>query len=609
MDRRTLLAFVLMFLVIMGFSELMRHDAAQNAGRAPVTTERAREQVRSEEPMGEDSARPAADPDRDALEPGDRLPAGGDADAPSSREMTAADYLEPVAGDAVEDLVTVRTPRYEITLAERGARVIGWKGLSYSDGQGGAVELLPQGDESVPYGMDAVVFGTTDLELGRKLFTADAPGTIEVNEGTRSVTFRWRTVGDLEIRKVYTFDADSYSITLDLEVAAVGPQAATARTLLGDPRQVRFGWPQGIASTEGGEDRLEQAAFRSFAKVGEDLEIKKRGGLEKDVEKVEFFDSGLISFAGVQNKYFTVVGLPRGEDPGARTGSVMLSGDQTRNLQTWSIALDSRPGGSGTIGGAGLTLYIGPQEQDRLKAFGVGLDRTMDLGWALFRPLTEATLWIMDQMRRVIPNYGVIIILFSVLTKVAFYPLTRTSTQSMKRMQLLQPKIKELQEKYKGNQEKQSKAMMELYQKEKVNPMAGCLPLLLQMPVFVALYQALAHTIALRNTPFTLWIDDLSQPDALFSLGFSLPFLGSDFNLLPLLMTATMVLQMRMTPTAQPSGQLAMMNTLMPVIFLFFFYQMPSGLVLYWLVNNVVTIYQTWRIHKTAVPEGGQQTS
>ena len=234
----------------------------------------------------------------------------------------------------------------------------------------------------------------------------------------------------------------------------------------------------------------------------------------------------------------------------------------------------------------------------------------MDLGWALFRPMTEATLWIMDQMRRYIPNYGVIIILFSVLTKLMFYPLTRTSTRSMKKMQLMQPKIKAIQEKYKDNQEKQSKATMELYKKEKVNPMAGCLPLLLQMPVFVALYQALAHTIALRNTPFVWWIQDLSKPDALFSLPLTLPLVGwTDFNLLPLLMTGTMVIQTRMTPTGQSTGQMAMMNTMMPVIFLFFFYQMPSGLVLYWLVNNLMTIYQTWRIHKTAAPEGGTQTS
>jgi YidC/Oxa1 family membrane protein insertase len=215
----------------------------------------------------------------------------------------------------------------------------------------------------------------------------------------------------------------------------------------------------------------------------------------------------------------------------------------------------------------------------------------------------------MYQLRKFIPNWGLIIILFSVLTKLAFYPLTKTSTESMKRMQQLQPKIKELQAKYKDNQEKQSKAMMELYKKEKVNPMAGCLPLLLQMPVFVALYQALAHTIALRNTPFVGWIDDLSKPDALFTMPFSLPFLGPDFNLLPLLMTASMVIQMRLTPTPQAGGQMAMMNTMMPIIFLFFFYQMPSGLVLYWLVNNLMTIYQTWRIHRSVAPDGGQQTT
>jgi YidC/Oxa1 family membrane protein insertase len=604
MDRRTLLAFALMFLVIMGFSELMRRDARTNADPAAVTSA----PVEAVEPGRTDRAGdPAPGDGTERAEPSAPVPAeaGGMQDA---APLGSDDYLEPVSGDTAEDLVTVRTERFEVTLAERGARIVSWKGLSYPDGEGGPVELIPQGEESVSYGMDAVTFGTADLELGRKLFTADGPSEIEVTSGSRSVTFRLLTEGDLEIRKTYTFTPDSYTMTLDLEVAAAGPQAAAARAMLGDPRQVRFGWPQGIASTEG-DDRLEKAAFRSFAKVNDELETKKRGGLEKDVEKVESFASGPVSFAGVQNKYFTVVGLPRQDGPEARNGAVVLSGDQSRNLQTWSITLPAQRGGGDTLGVAGLTLYIGPQEQDRLKAFGVGLDKTMDLGWALIRPLTEATLWIMDQMRRVIPNYGVIIILFSVLTKVAFYPLTRTSTQSMKRMQQLQPKIKALQEKYKDNQEKQSKAMMELYQKEKINPMAGCLPILLQMPVFVALYQALAHTIALRNTPFVGWIDDLSQPDALFSLPFSIPFLGSEFNLLPLLMTATMVVQMRMTPTVQPSGQMAMMNTLMPVIFLFFFYQMPSGLVLYWLVNNVVTIYQTWRIHKTAAPEGGQQTS
>ena len=182
-------------------------------------------------------------------------------------------------------------------------------------------------------------------------------------------------------------------------------------------------------------------------------------------------------------------------------------------------------------------------------------------------------------------------------------------TESMKRMQELQPKIKGLQEKYKDNKEKQSKATMELYKTEKINPMAGCLPLLVQMPVFIALYQSLMHTIALRNTPFMLWIDDLSQPDAMFQLPFALPFLGAEFNLLPILMTGLMVVQTKLTPTGAAGGQMAAMNTVMPVVMLFIFYQMPSGLVLYWLVNTLMTIYQTWRIHKTTPTTGGAQTT
>lgn len=605
MNRRTVLAFVLIFLVIFAFQEYSRREAAKRRAAVEASAP-ATEQLSGETAAGEFET-PAAAADEQAAFPQTTSP-------PEPAVGTVEAMLRPVESPsgAFEGQVEITTPLYRVVVAGRGARIVSWRGFEHANRDGQPVELLPQGEEATPYGMDAVSFNAADLQLGRLLFDADAPSSLEVNSGTRRVTFRLRTVGDLEVRKTYTFDADSYEITLDLELAAVGPQAATARSLLGLPRQARFGWNQGIASTEG-NDRLETAAFRSFAKVGEELEIKKRGGTLKNVDKVTVTKSGPFRFAGVQNKYFTIVGLPAQDITDPPDATVLLSGDETRNVQTWSVAMPLRTGNTGSDAWASsrLTLYVGPQEADRLKAYGIGLEKTMDLGWALFRPLTEATLWIMDQMRRFIPNYGVIIILFSVLTKLAFYPLTRTSTRSMKKMQTLQPKIKALQEKYKDNQEKQSKAMMELYKKENVNPMSGCLPLLLQMPVFVALYQALAHTIALRNTPFVWWIDDLSKPDALFSFGgFALPFVGwTDFNLLPLLMTGTMVIQTRMTPTGQAQGQMAMMNTLMPVMMFFFFYQMPSGLVLYWLVNNLMTIYQTWRIHQTATPEASTETT
>ena len=309
----------------------------------------------------------------------------------------------------------------------------------------------------------------------------------------------------------------------------------------------------------------------------------------------------------MQNKYFTVVGiLPQGPDQTVE-GTVVLSADPARRQQTWAIEAPLRApsAGNGVLAASRLTTYIGPQETETLRAFGLGLEKTMEMGWALFRPLAEGVLWILGHMYRVIPNYGVVIILFSVVMKLVFWPLTRTSTESMKKMQALQPKIQEIQQKYKDNREKLSQETMKLYQKEKVNPMAGCLPLLVQMPVFIALYQSLAHTIALRSAPFVLWMNDLSQPDALFSLPFSLPFLGNEFNVLPILMSASMWLQTKITPTANIGGQMALMNTLMPVIFLFMFYQMPSGLVLYWLVVNIMSIYQTWRIHTTAPRTGG----
>jgi YidC/Oxa1 family membrane protein insertase len=215
----------------------------------------------------------------------------------------------------------------------------------------------------------------------------------------------------------------------------------------------------------------------------------------------------------------------------------------------------------------------------------------------------------MNWMHQFIPNYGVIIIIFSVLTKLLFYPLTQKQTESMKKMQEIQPKMKALQEKYKNDKEKLNKATMEMYQKEGVNPLAGCLPLLVQMPVFFALYQGLSHTISLRMQPFFGWINDLSQPDALFQMPFELPFLGADFNVLPILMALAMYIQGKVAPTTAGGGQMAAMTTMMPLIMVFIFYNMPSGLVLYWLVNTILQVYQSWKIHRNAPKDGGTQTA
>jgi YidC/Oxa1 family membrane protein insertase len=216
-----------------------------------------------------------------------------------------------------------------------------------------------------------------------------------------------------------------------------------------------------------------------------------------------------------------------------------------------------------------------------------------------------------------IPNIGVVIIILSILTKVLFYRLTHKSFKSMKDMQRLQPKLKELQEKYKDDKNKLNQATMALYKEAGVNPLGGCLPLLFQMPVFIALFSVLRNTIELRGAPFVLWINDLSSPDVLFDHGVNLPFLGSELHLLPLLMGVAMYVQSKTgggSPTGGPAagaaGQQKMMQTMMPIMFTVLFYGMPSGLVLYWLVNNIFSIVQQYIVHRqiesedAAVEEG-----
>jgi YidC/Oxa1 family membrane protein insertase len=217
----------------------------------------------------------------------------------------------------------------------------------------------------------------------------------------------------------------------------------------------------------------------------------------------------------------------------------------------------------------------------------VGLEKTIDLGRLRF--MSVGILWLMVWMERFIPNYGVVIIILSLLTKLLFYRLTHKSFKAMKDMQRIQPRLKEIQEKHKGDRDRQNKEVMKLYKEAGVNPLGGCLPLLLQMPVFFALYSV-------------SWINDLSMPDTLFRWKQAIPMIGSEFHLLPILMGGAMLYQSKMggSPTGEavPAAQTKMMTYLMPIIMTVFFYTMPSGLVLYWLVNNVATIVQQYFVQK-----------
>lgn len=236
--------------------------------------------------------------------------------------------------------------------------------------------------------------------------------------------------------------------------------------------------------------------------------------------------------------------------------------------------------------------YIGPKKLENLTALNVPVQEILFPGW-----LQTLNLWILIILQwfyRLTHNYGIAIILISVLIRIITFPLTHISFRSMKRMQMLAPEMKSLQEKYKDDPARQQKELMALYKKYKVNPMSGCLPLLIQMPIFIALYNVLWKIVELRGAPFIFWIQDLSRPDTIAFL------FGFPINILPLLMAATMWLQQKMTTTTDP--KMAMMAPIMTIVFLFIFWNMPSGLVLYWFISNLLSILQQHYINKQAIP-------
>jgi YidC/Oxa1 family membrane protein insertase len=241
-------------------------------------------------------------------------------------------------------------------------------------------------------------------------------------------------------------------------------------------------------------------------------------------------------------------------------------------------------------------LYVGPKDYSFLKTQGMDQVEVMEFkstGFFKFMnpimyPIKTGLLWGLNALEKVVRNYGVAIMLLTIIVRIIFWPITHKGTESMRRMQALQPQLKEIREKFKDNSQRMQQETMAFYKENKVNPMGGCLPMFVQIPVFIALYTVLRSAIELRFSKF-LWISDLSEPENLFAG--MIPIVGS-LNILPLLMSATMILQQKMTPSAGDPQQQKMMAVMMPVMMLFFFYSMPSGLVLYWTTSNLIMIIQ-----------------
>ncbi len=300
-----------------------------------------------------------------------------------------------------------------------------------------------------------------------------------------------------------------------------------------------------------------------------------------------------VEWVAVKNKFFAQVMVP--SDGGALC-HIFASREDSESQLTLStvsaaLVLSEQTLEPGQMVERTTHYYVGPKTYSELHAQGHGEDRIMLRCWPFFgwwRGACIGLLWLLNGLKAVTFNYGVAIILLTIIVKAVFWPVTHKGTESMKRMQKLQPQLKKMREKYKDNPKKIQEKQMLLYRENNVNPVAGCLPMFIQMPVFIALFTVLRSAVELRYSSF-LWIADLSEPEGL--LAGVLPFPAGGLNLLPLAMTGTMVLQQRLTPSTGDPQQQKMM-AFMPVMMLFVFYNMSSGLVLYWTVSQMLSILQ-----------------
>jgi YidC/Oxa1 family membrane protein insertase len=486
--------------------------------------------------------------------------------APGSSTAPAATAVAPTAGALKEGLrVTVTTDVLEAEIDTDGADLRTLKLLQHRSAQdSGKPVTLFQDDGGLTYVAQSGLIGP-GLPNHTTLFQTDSDG-LALKDGENSVdaVLKATVPGVAEVTKTYHFKRGSYVVTLDTTVRNLGTAPLTpdayfqflrvAEAPPGDPRFVStFTGP--AVYTESGK----------FQKINfSDVEKGKQN-------YVTHADNGWIAML---QHYFVAAWLPS-----AGASREFYTRKVGNDLYTAGLILPVgtiQPGASATVT---VPLYAGPQEGAKLKALAPGLDLTIDYGWLtiIATPLFYVLSWIHGW----VGNWGFAIILLTVLIKAIFFPLSAASYKSMAKMRVIQPKLERLKQQYGDDRAKLNQAMMEMYKTEKINPLGGCLPMLVQIPVFIALYWVLLGSVELRHAPFIGWIHDLSAQDP--------------FYILPVLMTISMFVQQRMSPKP-PDPVQAKVMMIMPLAFSFMFFFFPAGLVLYWVVNNVLSIAQQWQI-------------
>ncbi|MDP3939215.1 MAG: membrane protein insertase YidC [Deltaproteobacteria bacterium] len=533
MDRRALLATILTLTVWLGYLEYTRRTAPPPP---PPGTQTATGKADSQAPTAEAPA------DAPAPEPADTGPSGAPPPA-----LTAAP-------EAPEKAFVYENSLYRAEFTNRGGRLRSLQLKRYAqtlDADSPRVQLVSgSAAESSALGVS--------LDAGRPIDLEHV--TFEAFQEPESLTFRTTLAGGLAVTKRLRFRPDTYLFSMEVSL-----HNGTGREL---PLGLGVLWRSELNGENG--DRFSGHAG-PIALAGTSVEREDLNKLEGE-ELLE----GPILWAGFETKYFIAALAPDQPD---RARVRVWKPDEKSAAS--AVYFPPTPVPTGASTSQTVQIYGGPKVIEDLKAVGVGLEQAVDFGF--FAVLAKPLLWILNFFERFVGNYGVAIILLTCLIRIAFFPLATKQFRSMKEMQRLQPLLQELREKYKEDRERLNQETMQLFRTHKVNPLGGCLPIVVQIPVFFALYQALLNSIALRQAPFMLWLKDLSAPDPTY--------------IAPILMTGSMFLQQKMAPPAgDPTQQKIMM--MMPLVFGVMFLNFPSGLVLYWLANNLLAIAQQWWINR-----------
>jgi len=525
MDKKTILALILIGLVILLMMPRQKKDSRQKTV----------EPLKQEQPiLGGDTLQSP-------------IEATPQAPIPSARSERSVVRLSP---EFTPKQILLENEYVHGVISTEGGTVRSWRLKTFRGKDGvGDVELLAEESKGLSLSMWNQDLGAwEDVD--------------KVEWRDRSTSDEVRLVADLDdgryVEKAFTLHPNAYHAEMRFLFRGFEPGA-----------RYRLSWLGGMAITEKNvKDDVHAMQVRTY--MGGEVEKYdlKKGKTLRPPSVV-----GALDWVCLRNKYFAIAIIPASE----REYTFSVSGSPWDGTlrKSYDIFLE---GAIGEDYEEKLMVYLGPQSYADMASPGVGLEHAMDLGWRWIRPIGKVMLTVLTSMHRVISNYGIVIILFSILIKIVVYPLTHSSYKSTTKMQELQPMIAELREKYKGDAQRLNKETMKLYKQYGVNPVGGCLPMLLQMPILFALFTVFRNTIEFRQAGFISgWIEDLSQPDP--------------YYILPVLMGLTMFIQQKMT---MKDPKQAAMVYIMPIMMVFFFIRFSSGLVLYYTLFNVLSALQQW---------------